>query len=288
MKLGIQLYSVRGIFQRQPERTLQTLSKLGYRYLEAANHNAAVDDGVGFGQPTKELKRNLTDFGLKIIGCHINPLRMDRIDAVLDYHRELGNRQIGCDFEVFPYGDWDFVKARCELFNQISEKCESRGMHFYYHNHYQEFQRFEPEGERVYDFILRNTDKKVLIETDTYWMARGGVDPIDYIKRYQDRLLLIHQKDFPQSAPQPLGMYDGLIGPSANITSDVFEATINPLCFTEIGQGVLPIQSYIDAAADAPLLEYIILEQDYSRYDELLSVEKSMESFQKFHGIDLT
>lgn len=288
MKLGIQLYSVRGIFQKEPEKTLQTLSKLGYRHLEAANHNAAEDDGVGFGLPAKKLKQTLSDYGLDIVGCHVNPLRMDRIDAVLDYHQELGNRQIGCDFEIFPYGDWDFVKSRCELFNQISEKCKSRGMHFYFHNHYQEFQRFEPDGEYIYDFIMRSTDKKVLIEMDTYWMARAGVDPVRYINQYRDRLLLIHQKDFPENAPQLLGMFDGLIGPSANITSDVFEATLNPLCFTEIGEGVLPIQSYIDAAADAPLLEYIILEQDHSRYDELVSVEKSMQSFRKFQGIDLT
>ena len=43
---------------------------------------------------------------------------------------------------------------------------------------------------------------------------------------------------------------------------DVFAATINPLCFTEIGTGVLPIQDIINAAAEAPNVDYIILEQD--------------------------
>ena len=67
MKIGIQLYSVRNSFAEDRFGTLKKLSDTGYHYVEAANHNAAVDDGVGFGFPAKELKKNLADLGLSIV-----------------------------------------------------------------------------------------------------------------------------------------------------------------------------------------------------------------------------
>jgi hypothetical protein len=80
-------------------------------------------------------------------------------------------------------------------------------------------------------------------------------------------------------------MFDGIVNKDANINMDVFAATINPLCFTEIGTGVLPIQDIINAAAEAPNLEYIILEQDVTQLGEIQSIQTSMEAFRKFSGI---
>ena len=207
LKVGIQLYSVRNALSADPYGTLAKVAEAGFKYVEAANHNANEDDGVGFGVPAKAMKESLDRLGMKIVGCHINPLNPDRLPAVLDYHAELGNRQIGCDIEFFPYGDIDFVKRRCELFNRVGELCRERGMRYYYHNHFQEFQRF---GDKtVYEIIMENTDPElVFAEMDTFWITRGGADPVELIERYRDRLLLLHQKDFPADAPQPICMFD--------------------------------------------------------------------------------
>ena len=43
LKVGIQLYSVRNSLKQDPGGTLEALAEAGYRYLEAANHNAAED-----------------------------------------------------------------------------------------------------------------------------------------------------------------------------------------------------------------------------------------------------
>ena len=284
LKVGIQLYSVRESLKADPYRTLEKVAEVGYRYVEAANHNALNDPGVGFGLPADKMKQILNRLGLSIVGSHINPLNFDVMDRVLDYHTALGNKQIGCDIEFFPYNDVDFVLHRCDLFNKIGEMCKERGMRFYYHNHYQEFQMF---GSRsVYDIIMENTDPSlVFIELDTYWAARGGQNPVDLIKKYRDRLILLHQKDFPRNAPQPLVMYDGVINRDVEINMEVFIATKNPLCFTEIGTGILPIQDIIDAALSAPNLEYIILEQDSTQLDEIESIKISMRAFRKFSSI---
>ena len=284
VRVGIQLYSVRQSMARDPYRTLERLAELGYRNFEGANHNARTDDGIGFGVPAKELRATLDRIGMQVVGCHINPLDPQRLPTVLDYHRELGNTQIGCDIEFYPYGDLDYVLRRAEFFNHVGELCRERGMRFYYHNHYQEFQLVD--GRAVYDLVMANTDPElVFVEMDTYWMMRGGQDPVAMIEKYRDRLVLLHQKDFPRDAPQPAVMFDGPVDRDAPITIDSFLETKDPLCFTEIGTGVMPIQDIIDAAGRCPNFEYLLLEQDHTQLDELDSVKRSRGEFDRYTGI---
>src|SRR4051812_14137024 len=232
VRIGLQLYSVRQSLAEDPWGTLAEIAKAGFTRLEAANHNARNDPGVGFGVQAAELRDQLGELGLSIVGCHINPLHLDILPRALDYQAELGNTQIGCDIEFYPYGDRDLVLRRCETFNQVGELARSRGMRFYYHNHYQEFQRIG-DGY-VYDLILEDTDPAlVFLELDTYWVYRGGQDPIDWMNRFADRVILLHQKDFPADAPQPLNLFDGVVSATGNIDMAVFDEHTNPLSFTE-------------------------------------------------------
>ena len=73
---------------------------------------------------------------------------------------------------------------------------------------------------------------------------------------------------------------------NARNTMETFSASIEPDTFAEIGTGVMDIQSIIDTANDVCGSDYIVLEQDHSRFDELESIRVSMESFRRFRGID--
>ncbi|MEA5055623.1 MAG: TIM barrel protein, partial [Propionicimonas sp.] len=164
-------------------------------------------------------------------------------------------------------------------FNEIGELARQRGMRFYYHNHFQEFQRFG--DEYVYDIILANTDPELVkLEMDTYWMYRGGQDPLEWMSRCADRVILLHQKDFPKESPQPLNLFDGVVDPHENIDMAVFEERKNQACFTEIGTGILPIQSIVDLAATLPNFDYMLLEQDHAVLPELESIRVSHEAFE--------
>lgn len=285
VRVGLQLYSVRNSLALDPWGTLARLAEAGFTRLEAANHHALTDPGVGFGVAAPELRSRLADLGLSIVGCHINPLQLDILPRALDYQAELGNTQFGCDIEFFPYGDRDYVMRRAEFFNTVGELARARGMRFYYHNHFQEFQRFG--DDEVYDLILDNTDPDLVkLELDTYWMYRGGQDPIAWMKKHADRVILLHQKDFPTAAPQPLNLFDGVVSPTENIDMAVFDERKDKRCFTEIGTGVLPIQRILDAAAALPALDYLILEQDHTALDEIESVRTSRDAFaSNFTGV---
>src|SRR4051812_27351998 len=285
VRVGLQLYSVRDSLARDAWGTLARLAEAGFTHLEAANHHARNDPGVGFGVAAPELRSQLANLGLSVIGCHINPLELDILPQALDYQAELGNTQFGCDIEFFPSGDRDYVLRRSELFNKVGEMARERGMRFYYHNHFQEFQRIG--DDYVYDLILANTDPDLVkLEMDTYWMYRGGQDPVAWMKKCADRVILLHQKDFPANAPQPLNLFEGVVSPTENIDMAVFDERKDKRCFTEIGTGVLPIQSILDAAGSLPAVEYLILEQDHTAMDEIESVRASREAFAtNFTGI---
>lgn len=57
LKVGIQLYSVRELMKQDPIKTTYQVADAGYKYLEAANHNALEDQGIGFGVSAEELKK---------------------------------------------------------------------------------------------------------------------------------------------------------------------------------------------------------------------------------------
>lgn len=285
VRIGLQLYSVRQSLAEDPWGTLAAVAGAGFTRLEAANHRARQDPGVGFGVEAGELRSRLGELGLSIVGCHLNPLDPEILPRALDYQAELGNTQIGCDIEFYPVGDQDFVLRRCEVDNQVGELARQRGMRFYYHNHFQEFQRIG--DDYVYDLVLANTDPAlVFLELDTYWMYRGGQDPVAWMSKVAERVVLLHQKDFPAEAPQPLNLFEGVVSPTENIDMAVFEERKDTRCFTEIGTGVLPIQDVVDAAARLPHLDYLFLEQDHTTLPEVESIGRSHDAFSAgFTGI---
>ena len=67
---------------------------------------------------------------------------------------------------------------------------------------------------------------------------------------------------------------------------DRFNRDIKEETFTEIGTGIMDIQTIIDTANDCCESEAIVLEQDYSQYDELESIRISMDSFKRFKGVE--
>lgn len=285
IQIGIQLYSVRNSLAADPEGTLNALADLGLTRLEGANHRALTEDGIGFGISADFLAQIMKDRGITIIGCQINPLDFDRLPAILEFQEKIGNRRIGCDIEFYPFGDLEYVKRRAEVFNTVGRIAAERDMEFFYHNHFQEFQRF---GDKtVYELLMEYTDPDLVkFELDTYWAYRGGADPIELFRSYPERFVLSHQKDFPADAARPLNMFDGTVAPDATLTMPIFAELEVPSEFAEVGTGILPIQDIIDAVDQLPNFQYMLLEQDYAPGAELDSVRTSVESFKRYENVE--
>ncbi|MDR2618818.1 MAG: sugar phosphate isomerase/epimerase [Treponema sp.] len=282
MKVGIQLYSVRNHIAQDPIATIKTVAAEGYRYLEAVNYNACKDCGVGFGVPAKEIKQVLDGEGARIISAHIFPMDSETLGPVLEYHRQIGTKYVVMPMDF--YQDREEVLRKAEGLNKAGRQCADAGMTLLYHNHFHEFQIFDKTT--IIDLILIHTDPALVkLELDTYWAMRGGQDPVALLKKYGERVRLIHQKDFPAEYKDEVNLIDAVNQGRLKVDMQYFESGVSDKAFTEAGAGIMDIQKIINAGNVICKSEYIILEQDYSLYDEIESIRISMKSFKKFKGI---
>lgn len=308
LKVGLILYSVREEMARDPVAAVERVAELGYKNIEVCNHNAIQDPGCGFGVEARTLKATFDRFGSRVVSAHIFPLEKADLKGVLDYNRALGNKNI-----VNPMGrftTYDDLMRQCEFFNQVGRECHEEGFTFLYHNHDHEFRTFN--GKAILDLIVENTDPNYLsLELDTFWVMRAGLNPVEILKHFGQRVKLVHQKDFAWDSLAPVNTigltpedYEMKPGEAAGIDGGSDYAKnggrhviteeeaararyIRSTAFTEIGTGIMPIQAIIDAANAHTAAEYIILEQDSTRMEsQLASIEKSMAVFRKFSGIE--
>jgi sugar phosphate isomerase/epimerase len=283
MKVGIQLYSVRNHMAKDPIAAVKAVVQEGYRYLETANHTADKDPGTGFGVSAKEMKRILEGEGAKVVSAHIFPMSNDVLGQVLEYYQQLETQYI-----VWPMGFYsgrDDTLRQAEEMNRAGKTCAEAGMTLLYHNHFHEFQVFD--GSTVMDLILSHTDPALVkVELDTYWTMRGGQDSVDFLKKWGERVRLIHQKDYPAGYDDRINLIDKVNREHLKVDMNYFMGLDINNSFTEIGMGIMDIQSIIDAGNNICRADYIILEQDHSSHDEFESIKISMKSFKKFRGIE--
>lgn len=275
MKAAIQLFSVRDKMEKDPLGTIEQVAMAGYRYLEVANHDTTKDKGIGFGVPADKMKDMLDRLGVQVISAHLDPF--EDLDALCDYQKAIGNTNMVYSRDFFR--NKQEVIDRAQWFNRTGEACAKRGMTFFYHNHFHEFLSFD--GEMIMDILAEHTDPALVkFELDTFWILRGGQDPAEMIRRYGDRVTLLHQKDF--AAGFEADMSKKVI-PGQYIDRSFYDAYEIKESFTEIGTGVMDIQGIIDAGK---YVDYIILEQDHTQMDSLESIKVSHEGFSRFKGVE--
>jgi sugar phosphate isomerase/epimerase len=283
MKVGIQLYSVRNHMAQDPIDTIRKVAEAGYRYIEVANHNADTDAGVGFGVSAKEVNELLKETGAKIFSAHIFPMDPAKMTPILEFHQAIGTKYFVQPMDFFK--DRDETLRKAEELNSVGARCREYGMQLLYHNHFHEFQHF---GDKtIYELLMENTDPELVkIELDTYWTTRGEQDPIALLKKYGKRVRLVHQKDYTKGYEAERDLIASVEATNDYVDLDRFNRDVRPETFTEIGTGVMDIQSIIDTAIEYCDSEYIVLEQDHSQYDEMKSIAISMDSFRKFKGVE--
>ncbi len=292
MRVGLQVYSIKNRLKADPYKTLEEIAAVGYRAIEMANHNAYEDIGTGFGMPLDEFKKAVDSLGLTVVGAHImlangkeniEPFYkdLDHFKKIIDFYAALGAKTLGIPIDFFP--DLEYLKQRCEVYNALGKLCKESGIHLLYHNHWNEFALFD--GVTIFDHIMNNTDPEYLgIELDAYWQIRGLYDPAKVIRKYGDRIDILHEKDFPLERIDYLNSWKNL-DKTVPCNWDTFHATTCPDDFIEVGEGMIKVQDVIDAGNEFDI-PYILVEQDYTKLDELDSIKLSYNNFRKMRGLE--
>ncbi len=275
LRVGIQLYSVRENMKKDPVGTIGKVAEIGYKYLETANLNGLEDFGSGFGATAPSLKESISEFGSSVISAHVYPMDEKNIDRVLEYYAYLDTRYI---HSKPVYGTVEDVKKEAEVLNKLGQKCKAAGMQHMIHTG---LPVYCEDGSLCLDRIIEFTSgDTVMFELDTYWMLRAGLDPIDGIKKYAERILLIHQKDMPKDF-HGVANLNTRMTPGDKAVPSFFDANIHSDEFCEIGTGCMDPQTTIDAAVNYTKATHIILEQDFTKMDEFDSIRLSMENLKK-------
>lgn len=271
--IGLQLWSVRNSLQQDYRGTLEKVAAIGYQNLELIC--TVTPQGLVFGKDWRgpELRRHLDATGLRAVSCHFVPTPDMSLPAILDDLHALGVDRLGC--AIAFWNSQAEVKDFCRAFNGYAEVCQKSGVQLYYHNHFEEFQVFG--GQSAYDLLIEQLDPGlVMFEFDTYWAVRGGQDPVYWLKKLGRRCDLLHQKDLPAAAA-PVNLFEKF-GYDAALSLNVMWGLQDPVHFTEVGEGVLNIPSYVRAARTYNHAQYIFVEQDMTSKTELESIAVSYQN----------
>lgn len=215
-KIALQMYSVRDDINTDFKGTIATLSKQGFKELEAAGYN----DGRFYGLSPSEFKTELEAVELNAISSHtghslaedVNKTNWEEVwkwwETCIAAHKEAGIKYLVTPSMPVPKTLAD-LKVYCDYYNQIGEKCKEAGLSFGYHNHAFEFQKIE--NEVMYDFMLKNTDpEKVFFQMDVYWTVMGQKSPVEYFKNHPGRFALLHIKDYKELGESGMVGFDAI------------------------------------------------------------------------------
>jgi len=172
--IGLQLYTVRTLLERDFESTLAGVAAIGYREVEFAGYH---------GRSPEVVRAALDRAGLGAPSAHV-PIEAVRDDLprVLDGARVMGHRHVVVAWLPEPQRTLDGYRAAADLFNRVGEQASAAGIRFAYHNHAYEFARLD--GRLPYDILLERSDPRhVAFEMDLYWITQGGQDPLAYFAR---------------------------------------------------------------------------------------------------------
>ncbi|MDE1178601.1 MAG: sugar phosphate isomerase/epimerase [Edaphobacter sp.] len=188
---GVQLYMVRKEAPKDLAGVLKKIRAIGFTQVElypiAYTHQAA------------ELKAMVEDAGLGHDSAHFD---FDSIPARIGYAKELGLKYMVCSIlpEKYWGGPGNFKAAAYNL-NEWGKLVRNAGMKLVFHNHNYEFKRL-PDGETGFDVLMKNTDDDLVkLEFDLYWLIQAGQDPAMMMKKYRNRLVMIHLKDRVADSP---------------------------------------------------------------------------------------
>jgi sugar phosphate isomerase/epimerase len=253
--IGLQLWTVRNQMAEDKQKTLAAVAKAGYKQVELMD----VSD-------TKELLPICKDLNLNVTSAFINwqvvanPTGKDlpTIDSIIDQAAAANLKHL-----VFGYigkghrETEDQYKQHAEKANQIGEKAKTAGMKLCYHNHSFEFKPLA--GDRCgFDVFMDEFDSQLVpFELDVFWVAIGGWQPIETLRKLKGRVSQVHLKDLLKDTPVN---YD--------------EGTVPHEAFKELGNGMIDMAEVLQISAEIGV-EQCHVEQDQST-DPIASIVQSI------------
>lgn len=185
--IGVQLWSVKNQLTDDFKGTLEALSGMGFDAVEFAGIFGP------YAQDPEGLKQYLSSIGLTVSGAHTNfkNLTDDNIEETLAFYKAMGANYLMIPWDERAWHPTLIHEFMADL-NRLYPIVKEAGFEFGFHNHEHEFTEFN--GETYWDFIAKNSDPEMKLQLDIGWVNFMGLEPIDYVKKYEGRTLTTHYK----------------------------------------------------------------------------------------------
>jgi sugar phosphate isomerase/epimerase len=189
-RLGVQLYTVRSLLEKDFDGTLAAVAAIGY---------TEVEFGGYFQHPPEEVRDVLKRHRLTAPSAHTpyESLTGDAWTRAIQDARTIGHRYLVNAWVEEPIRNQpDAWKRIADTYNRAGEVSKRAGIQFAYHNHNFEFApRDDAGGKLPYDLLLESCDPDLVkMEMDLCWIASAGKDPLEYFRRYPGRFPMVHVK----------------------------------------------------------------------------------------------
>lgn len=246
--IGLELYTVRDLFAKDPLGTLKKVAAVGYQLVE-----------ISPGNKPSGLDKDLRAAHLVApSGYFQEPKTIDEWKKSVDQAHEYGLNYIVIGEN--PKLDAEQWRRRAEFFNRCGEISHKAAIQFCYHAHFHEFARLG--NTNGYEIMLKNCSPKLLkMEMDIFWVVYAGADPLHYWRMYPGRFPLLHIKDMRkgvtihhQQSPKPGG----------------------PNPFAPVGQGTID-WPHLFAHVELAGAKHIYVEQDHCTLPELEAIKLSYD-----------
>ena len=278
-EVGIQLFSIPLLLNKDFEKSISMISDMGYRYVEFFGpyyfSSQSAKDSIkdypfppsnnpisGFyGNKGSQVKNILSDYNLKSPSLHTDLVTLE------NHMGRLANAALECgaQYVVLPAippdqrTNMDDYKRITDRFNIIGLEAKKEGISFAYHNHGYGFTK--KEGLVPTEYVFDNTDSDlVFLQMDIFWTLAAGQDPIRLLNKYSNRYKLMHLKDMKENI-----LFDG-DGESFDQWITLFPN------MTSCGKGIADIKGIINKAKDVGVKHFFV-EQDMAQNPEIVLQE---------------
>jgi sugar phosphate isomerase/epimerase len=250
--IGLELYSVRDALQKDPEATVRAVADMGYECVEF------YGPYYEWTEPqAKQMRKLLDDLGIRCNSTHND---QEYFSAEKIQHARNLNLILGSKYLVMASADLgngpDRWKALADSLNAAAEQLDASGLKVGYHNHEPEFTA--SSGTRPIEVLAKNTKSSVMLQLDVGTCLKAGSDPAAWIRANPGRIRSLHLKDW---SSDPAKGYKVLFG-----------------------EGDADWKQIFAAAESVGGVEYYLLEQEGSRFGEVETARRCLQSFRAAHA----
>jgi sugar phosphate isomerase/epimerase len=249
LPVGLELYSVRDELAKDLMGTVRAVAKMGYEVVEFYAPYASWTPDYA-----RDVRKMLDDIGIRCLSTHNNRsgLEGDGLKKAIELNQIIGARTIVMASAGNPATPDDWKKV-ADTLTGASETLKPLKMRAGYHNHQPEFT--DKAGFRPMPFLAANTPRDVTLQFDVGTCMEAGYDPLEWIRANPGRIRSLHLKDWGA-------------GPDRGY-------------HVLFGEGDTPWAKLLDAAEKTSGAEYLLIEQEGSRYPSLETAEKCLTNFRK-------